>query len=132
MDTRPDTMSNIASYYGVNSKTLQRHYKHKVSGFKEWNQLPHAEDYFIYPENITDRLSIDEVSLSNGELYTFVTNKNSGVKNKQSAVVFLVKFKVSFQYENSSHPLSRSNAQNQITYFCQFVSLRVLNDMNKV
>ena len=82
-------MSNIASYYGVNSKTLQRHYKHKVSGFKEWNQLPHAEDYLIYPENITDTLSIDEVSLSKGELYTFVTNKKNGVKNKQCVVAII-------------------------------------------
>jgi len=82
-------MSNIASYYGVNSKTLQRHYKHKVSGFKEWNQLPHAEDYLIYPENITDTLSIDEVSLSKGELYTFVTNKNTGIKNKQCVVAII-------------------------------------------
>ena len=82
-------MSNIASYYGVNSKTLQRHYKHKVSGFKEWNQLPHAEDYLIYPENISDTLSIDEVSLSKGELYTFVTNKKTGVKNKQCVVAII-------------------------------------------
>ena len=82
-------MCNIASYYGVNSKTLQRHYKHKVSGFKEWNQLPHAEDYLIYPENITETLSIDEVSLSKGELYTFVTNKKTGVKNKQCVVAII-------------------------------------------
>lgn len=89
MDTRPDTISNIASYYGVKSKTLQRHYKHKVSGFKQWGQLPHAEDYLIYPENITHHLSIDEVSLSKGELYTFVTNKNTGVKNKKSVVAII-------------------------------------------
>jgi len=30
----------------------------------------------IFPENIGEYLSIDEVSLSQGELYTFVTNKN--------------------------------------------------------
>lgn len=89
MDTRPDTISNIASYYGVKSKTLQRHYKHQVSGFKQWEQLPHAEDYLIYPENITHHLSIDEVSLSKGELYTFVTNKNTGVKNKKSVVAII-------------------------------------------
>ena len=77
VDTRPDTMSNIASYYQVSSQKLQRHYKKKVSGFKDWNQLSHAQDFLIYPENITDRLSIDEVSLSKGELYTFVTNKNT-------------------------------------------------------
>jgi transposase len=89
VDTRPDTMSNIASYYGVNSKKLQRHYKHKVSGFKQWGQLSHAEEYLIYPKNITDKLSIDEVSLSKGELYTFVTNKNTGIKNKRSIVAVI-------------------------------------------
>jgi transposase len=89
VDTRTDTMSNIASYYGVNSQKLQRHYKHKVSGFKEWKQLPHAEEYLIYPQNITDQLSIDEVSLSKGELYTFVTNKNTKVRNKKSIVAVI-------------------------------------------
>lgn len=89
VDIRPDTISNIASYYNVKSKTLQRHYKYKVSGFKEWNQASHAEEYLIYPENITENLSIDEVSLSKGELYTFVTNKNKGVKNKKCIVAII-------------------------------------------
>jgi transposase len=47
---------------------LQRHYKKKISGFKDWEQLNHAEDYLIYPENIGENLSIDELSLSKGEL----------------------------------------------------------------
>lgn len=82
-------MTNIASYYGINSQKLQRHYKHKVSGYKQWDQLPHAEDYLIYPENITESLSIDEVSLSKGELYTFVTNKNIDSANKKSVVAVI-------------------------------------------
>lgn len=61
---------------------MQRHYKKKISGFKDWEQLNHAEDYLIYPENIGEHLSIDEVSLSKGELYTFVTNKNGRGKKK--------------------------------------------------
>ncbi len=61
---------------------LQRHYKKKISGFKDWEQLSHSEDYLIYPENIGEHLSIDEVSLSKGELYTFVTNKNGRGKKK--------------------------------------------------
>lgn len=60
-----------------------------MSGYKQWQQLDHAEDYLIYPENITDKLSIDEVSLSKGELYTFVTNKNTNVKNKKSIVAVI-------------------------------------------
>jgi transposase len=89
VDTRTDTIANIASYYLVNSQKLQRHYKNNVSGFKDWQQLSHAEDYLLYPENITTKLSIDEVSLSKGELYTFVTNKNTKVRNKKSIVAVI-------------------------------------------
>lgn len=73
----------------MDAQKLRRHYKKAVSGFKEWDQLPHAEDYLIYPDNITGKLSIDEVSLSKGELYTFVTNKNTKVKNKKSVVAVI-------------------------------------------
>lgn len=82
-------MKNIASYYSVNGKKLQRHYKHKVSGYKQWDQLMHAEDYLIYPENITEYISIDEVSLSKGELYTIVTNKNTKAQNKNSVIAII-------------------------------------------
>jgi hypothetical protein len=33
------------------------------------------KDWFIFSENIGKRLSIDETYLSNGELYTILTNK---------------------------------------------------------
>jgi transposase len=89
VDTRPDTMKNIASYFGINAQKLQRHYKHQVSGYHQWDQLDHAQEYLIYPDNITSHLSIDELSLSKGELYTFVTNKNTGIKNKKSIVAII-------------------------------------------
>lgn len=68
---------------------MQRHYKKKISGFKDWKQLSHAEDYLIYPENIGGHLSIDEVSLSKGELYTFVTNKQG--RGKKRTLVACIK-----------------------------------------
>ena len=89
VNTRPDTMKNIASYYGIVSQKLQRHYKHQVSGYKQWEQFEHADAYLIYPQNITDSISIDEVSLSKGELYTFITNKNMNVKNKRSIIAVI-------------------------------------------
>ena len=82
-------MKNIASYFGIDARKLQRHYKHQISGYKAWPQLPHSEDYLIYPQNMTEHLSIDEVSLSKGELYTFVTNKNTGKRNKKSIVAII-------------------------------------------
>lgn len=89
INTREDTISNIASYYYVDAQKLRRHYKHEISGFKHWEQISHAEKYCLYPENITSSLSIDEVSLSKGELYTFVTNKNTKVRNKKSVVAII-------------------------------------------
>ena len=68
---------------------LQRHYKKKVSGFEDWKQIKHAEDYLIYPENIGEHISIDEVSLSKGELYTFVTNKQG--RGKKGTLVASIK-----------------------------------------
>jgi len=89
VDTRADTMANIASYFQVSSDKLQRHYKHQVSGFKQWDQFNVADDYLIYPENITEQISIDEVSLSKGELYTIVTNKNTRCQNKKSLIAII-------------------------------------------
>lgn len=67
---------------------MQRHYKKKISGFKGWKQITHAQDYLLYPENIGKNLSLDEVSLSKGELYTFLTNKEGrGKKNILVAVI---------------------------------------------
>jgi len=43
----------------------------------------------LFPDNIGEYLSIDEVSLSQGELYTFVTNKNG--KGKKSTLVASIK-----------------------------------------
>ena len=49
--------------------------------------MNHAEDYLIYPENIGENLSIDELCLSKGELYTFVTNKQGRGKKKSLVAV---------------------------------------------
>lgn len=81
-------MSTIASYYKVKPDKLYRAYKKKISGFKTWDQKQHAQDYLIYPQNISQHLAIDEVSLSKGELYTFVTSKaHKTNKRKLVAVI---------------------------------------------
>lgn len=43
----------------------------------------------LFPENIGSKLSIDEVSLSKGELYTFVTNKKG--RSKKGTLVACIK-----------------------------------------
>lgn len=69
-------------------KNLQRQYKDYLSDFKEWEQLSHAKDWLIFPENIGKRVSIDEVALSRGELYTVATNKDA--KGKAGAIFAII------------------------------------------
>ena len=109
-------MKNIASYYSVNGKKLQRHYKQKASGYKQWEQLSHADDYLIYPENITEHISIDEVSLSKGELYTIVTNKNTKAQNKKSVIAIINGTEAkTIQEVLSKIPIEQRNKVKEIT-----------------
>lgn len=59
-----------------------------MSDFKEWKERSHASKWLIYPENIGKRLSIDEVALSQGELYTVVTNKKA--KGRAGSIVAII------------------------------------------
>jgi transposase len=75
VETREDTLSNIGSYYEVKADKIRRHYKEKSSGFYCWNPLEHCEDYLVFNKNLGEYLSLDETSLSKGELYTYLTKK---------------------------------------------------------
>lgn len=66
----------LETFYHINAHTFEKQYKETLSGFRSWEQLRHAEKWLLFPENIGPRLAIDESSLSNGELYTFVTNRD--------------------------------------------------------
>lgn len=72
----------------MSGKKLQRQYKDYLSDFKAWKERPHASKWLIYPENIGKRLSIDEVALSQGELYTVITNKKA--KGRAGSIVAIV------------------------------------------
>ena len=58
-------------------KEFEKQYKNHLSGFNDWDQRENAEDQIILPENIGKHLSIDETAVSNGELYTVLTNKEA-------------------------------------------------------
>jgi transposase len=59
-----------------------------LSSFTTWAPREHAHQWIIYPENIGSHLSIDEVDLSQGELYTIVTNKKA--KGKKGSLVAII------------------------------------------
>ncbi|RYU90409.1 ISAon1 family transposase, partial [Emticicia agri] len=88
MDSNADATQSIATYYGVNGKRLQEQYKNNLIDFKTWPQRSHAKKWLLFPQNIGKYLSIDETSLSDGELYTILTNKAS--KGKKGSIVAII------------------------------------------
>ncbi len=81
-------MKEVSINLRVNPDKLRRHYKNQSSGYRQWDQKSHADEYLIFPENIGSKLSIDEVALAKGELYTFVTNKAG--HGKQGSLVAVI------------------------------------------
>lgn len=72
----------------MDGKKLQRQYKKHLSSFTNWAPREHAHQWIVYPENMGTHLSIDEVALSQGELYTILTNKK--FKGKKGSLVAIV------------------------------------------
>lgn len=65
----------MAGHYGLDGKLIQKYYKENPSDFREWDQLSHAEDYILFPKNLSYHLCIDETVLTSGELYTILSSK---------------------------------------------------------
>jgi transposase len=89
LDNHPISCYHLGQYFQVDGKLLQEQYKEHVSEYSSWDQKLHASEWMLFPKNISSRLSIDETALSNGELYTIVTNKEA--KGRKGAIVAMIK-----------------------------------------
>ena len=87
METSPVTCRTLEEFYHINGHTFEKQYKEVLSGFRDWDQLEHADEWLLFPDNIGPRLAIDESSLSNGELYTFVTNRDARTRERSLVAV---------------------------------------------
>ena len=74
MEASPMTCRTLEAFYHIDDHTFEKQYKEVLSGFCQWEQLEHADERLLFPYYVGPRLSIDESSLSNGEMHTFVTN----------------------------------------------------------
>ena len=70
------TCRTLEDFYYIDAHTFEKQYKETLSGYHTWSELSHADEWLVFPENIGPNLAIDETSLSNGELYTIVTNRD--------------------------------------------------------
>ena len=73
----------------MEGKLLQQQYKDHISDYRSWDRREHAGEWLLFEDNCGTRLSIDETSLSNGELYTILTNK--AAKRGKGALVAMVR-----------------------------------------
>ena len=90
MDTYPITARSLGLYFKVDGNNLERAYKDHLSGFRNWEQASHAEDWVLHPKNIGKRLGIDETMLHK-DLMTFLTNKEG--HGKRHTLIAAVKAK---------------------------------------
>ena len=59
-----------------------------MSDYDSWNAKDHAEKWLLFGKNIGQRLCIDETSMSNGELYTIITNPEA--RGKKGSLVAII------------------------------------------
>ena len=89
LDSHPVPAKTVAEHYGMDGERLERQYKEHLSGYRDWDQLGHAEEWLLFPGNMGRMLSIDETAPSQGELYTIVNNKES--HNGKGTIVAIVR-----------------------------------------
>lgn len=88
MERSPVTCRTLEEFYHIDGHTFEKQYKEVLSGYRDWDQLEHADEWLLFAGNIGPRLAIDETSLSNGELYTFVTNRDA--RTRECSLVAVV------------------------------------------
>lgn len=88
MEKYPITGRSLEKYFHIDGNQFERQYKEHLSDYMSWPEKSHALEWLLFPQNLGPYLSIDETSLSNGELYTIVTNKEAhGKKGSMIAIV---------------------------------------------
>lgn len=87
MEKSPVTCRTLEVFYHIDGHTFEKQYKEVLSGYRDWDQLEHAGEWLLFADNIGPRLAIDESSLSNGELYTFVTNRDTRTRERSLVAV---------------------------------------------
>lgn len=78
----------MEKFYYIDGNYFGKQYKEHLSDYTTWDQKEHAKDWILFPENIGSNLSLDETSLSNGELYTILTNKAG--KGKKGTLIAMI------------------------------------------
>lgn len=88
MDSRAFSIKAISDFYGFSGKKLNRYYRNKDSEYQNWEHRHDASKGLLFAKNIGTHLSLDETSLSQGELYTVLSNK--AAKGKKGTITAIL------------------------------------------
>lgn len=88
MDNHPISGKSLEKHYYIDGDQFNQQYKEHLSDYNQWDQKSHAQEWLLFPDNIGTHLSIDETSLSNGDLYTILTNK--AAKGKKGILIAMI------------------------------------------
>ncbi len=115
LDNYPISSNSLEKFYHINGTHFSQQYKDHLSGYDKWSERAHAKQWLIFPENIGAHLSLDETSLSNGDLYTILTNKEA--KGKKGALVAIVEGTKASKVIEVIHkiPLEKRNKVKEVT-----------------
>lgn len=123
MDNNAISGHLLGRLYQVDGKQLGQQYKDHLSDFHSWDQKDHADNWMLFANNIGPYLSIDETALSNGELYTIVTNKEAKggkkailamIKGTQSEQIITILEKIPLRSRNKVKEVTMDMAANMI------------------
>ena len=88
MDNYPISSNSLEKFFYIDGNHFGQQYKEHLSNYNSWDQKDHAHEWILFSNNIGSYLSIDETSLSNGELYTVLTNKEG--KGKKGTLIAMI------------------------------------------
>ncbi len=88
MDNHPISSNSLEKFYRINGSYFGKQYKEHLSDYNDWEQKEHAPQWLLFADNLGPQLSLDETSLTNGELYTILTNKEG--KGRKGTIVAMI------------------------------------------
>lgn len=96
-----------------------------MSDYEDWKEKEHAQEWLVFPENIGSHLCIDETGMSNGDLFTIVSNPQA--RGRKGSLVAIVS---GVQSDKVIAALQRIPEDLRATV--QSVTLDMSNSMNKI
>lgn len=125
LDNFPISSNSLEKFYYIDGNQLGQQYKEFLSSYKTWDQKDHAHEWVLFADNIGPYLSLDETALSDGELYTILTNKEG--KGKKGALVAIIE-----GTESDSIIAVLNRIPEKVRELVKEVTLDMAGSMNKI